>query len=70
MQDLYQSAVLVQPVIDAYWRMKNLSDAWSTADWNPNPRQALEQLDMIEKGCTELRGGARVVRADVVENDF
>jgi hypothetical protein len=67
---IYQSAVLVQPVIDTHWRMKNLTDAGSSVDWNPDPWQALEQLDMIQKGCTELRSGARVVRADVVENDF
>ncbi len=70
MQDLYQSAILVQPVINAYWRMKNLTDAGSTADWSPNPGQALQQFDMIEKGCAELLGGVRIVRADVVENDF
>jgi hypothetical protein len=60
----------VQPVIDAYWRVKDLPDAGSTADWSPNPGQALQQFDMIEKGCAELLGGVRIVHADVGENGF
>ena len=60
----------MQPVINAYWRMKNFTDAGYTADWSPNPGHALQQFDMIEKGCAGLLGGVRIVRADVFENDF
>jgi hypothetical protein len=66
MQYLYQPAVLVQPVIDPYRRMKKIADAGSAVDWHPNPGQRLEQVDMVKKGRTELLGGAWIVRADIV----
>jgi hypothetical protein len=56
MQHLYQPAIFVQPVIDARWRMQNLANAWSLRDWHANSRQALEQLDMVNKGSTEPLG--------------
>jgi len=70
MENFYQPAIFVQPVVDAYWRMENFANARSATAPNANPGQVLEQLDMVKEGCTELLGGARVVGANVVENDF
>jgi hypothetical protein len=70
MQDFYQPAVFMQPVINAYGGMKNLSNAGSSWDRNTNPRHALEQFDVVKKGRAELLGCARVAGSDVVENDL
>jgi hypothetical protein len=50
--------------------VKDLANAGSPWNWNPNARQALEQVNMVKKGSTEPLGGAWVLCDDIVENDF
>jgi hypothetical protein len=69
MQEIDSLAVRLEAVVNADWTMQHLTDSGAGAYGNPDPREALKKLDVIEQRRAETLP-QRGCGADVFENYF
>ena len=70
MEDLDQTCVFMNPVINANWGMEYLSNVDALANWRSDLREVLQDLNMVEERRTKCFRSGLIVGANVVEDIF